>query len=139
MANAENINTNVQGILHDSLSSVGGFSSAMMRREGSTLSVASLPATIMAPKPFFKSKIPVRHGQSSSGRSTPLNGSRSDLSKLRNNLSSPVNPMPVPPAVPPKPKLASFQKTPLRREISSPPSLLNERRGSMDSFCHPKS
>ena len=122
---SENINS-VQGILHDSLSSVGGFSA--MRREGSTLSVVSLPATIMAPKPFLKSKIPIRHGagQPSSGRSTPLNGSRSDLTKLRRELSTP-------PPVPPKPKLGPFQKTPLRREISSPPSL-NDRRGSVDSL-----
>ena len=113
---------NVQGILQDSLASVG----LGMRREGSSLSVSSLPATMMTPKPFFKSKIPT---PTKSGHSTPLNGSRTDLSKLR-NLSSP-------PPIPPKPKLnqpqqAVFQKVPLRREISLPPCL-NERRGSVDS------
>ncbi len=116
----------MQNILHDSLTSVGYSASSVMstmRREGSSLSVASLPATIMTPKPFFKSKIPTptKNG-SHSGRSTPLSGSRSDLSKLR-NLSSP------PPILGPKPKL---HKVPLRREISSPPSLV-ERRGSIDS------
>ena len=97
------MSSNVQGILHDSLTSVG-----MMRREDSSLSVASLPA-IMAPKPF-RSRIPTL---SNSGRSTP-NGSRSDLSKLG------------PPPIAPKPS-----KLKLRREISSPPNL-NERRGSID-------
>ena len=46
--------------------------------------------------------------------------------------------MSSPPPIPPKPKLVNnsqqqpFQKVPLRREISLPPSL-NERRGSVDS------
>ena len=124
MSTSPEVQNSVQGILHDSLTSVG-----IMRREGSTLSVASLPATMRSgdgPKPFFKSKIPT---PTKSGHSTPLNGSRTDLSKLR-NLSSP-------PPIPPKPKLnqpqqAVFQKVPLRREISLPPCL-NERRGSVDS------
>ena len=127
MSTSPEVQNSVQGILHDSLTSVG-----IMRREGSTLSVASLPATMRSgdgPKPFFKSKIPT---PTKSGHSTPLNGSRTDLSKLR-NLSSP-------PPIPPKPKLVNnnqqqqlpFQKVPLRREISLPPSL-NERRGSIDS------
>ena len=134
MSNSQEPNS-VQGILHDSLTSVGfepmtlslSDKNALMRREGSTLSVASLPATMKdGPKPFFKSKIPT---PTKSGHSTPLNGSRTDLSKLR-NLSSP-------PPIPPKPKLnqpqqAVFQKVPLRREISLPPCL-NERRGSVDS------
>ena len=113
---------NVQGILQDSLASVG----LGIRREGSSLSVASLPATIMTPKPFFKSKIPTpsKNG-TGSGRSTPVHHrSKSDL--LRNNLSSPQ-----PPVIPPKPKLGAGKPI-LRREISSPPSL-NERRGSIDA------
>ena len=48
-------NSTVQSILAEAMHSAGALSS--MRREGSTLSVASLPATIMMPKPF-KSKIP---------------------------------------------------------------------------------
>ena len=116
---------NVQGILQDSLASVG----LGMRREGSSLSVSSLPATMMTPKPFFKSKIPTPSkngtGAGSSGRSTPVHHrSKSDL--LRNNLSSPQ-----PPMIPPKPKLGAGKPI-LRREISSPPSL-NERRGSIDA------
>ena len=100
-----------------------------MRREGSSLSVSSLPATMMTPKPFFKSKIPTPSkngtGAGSSGRSTPVHHrSKSDL--LRNNLSSPQ-----PPMIPPKPKLGAGKPI-LRREISSPPSL-NERRGSIDA------
>ena len=115
----------VQSILQDSLNSVGvssppSASSMMssMRREGSSLSVASLPAMGLAPKPYFKSKIPMKI-QTNSGRSTPLNGSRSDLSTI------------IPPALPPKPSKLGPNKVPLRREISSPPSLA-ERRGSMD-------
>ena len=116
---------NVQGILQDSLASVG----LGIRREGSSLSVSSLPATMMTPKPFFKSKIPTPSkngtGAGSSGRSTPVHHrSKSDL--LRNNLSSPQ-----PPMIPPKPKLGAGKPI-LRREISSPPSL-NERRGSIDA------
>ena len=137
-ASENNEKSSVQNILHDSLSTVGDFSqnsSMMMRREGSSLSVASLPASIMTQKPFLKSKIPTPTRNLSSnlsGRSTPIHGSRSDLLKLR-NLSSP-------PPIPPKPKIttsnrsnsSSFLKVPLRREISSPPSL-NDRRGSVDS------
>ena len=114
MANAEETTESVQEILHQSLNTVGLSDVKMFRREGSTLSVASLPATILTPKPF-KSKIPTPL-RGSSGRSTPLGGSRTDLSK-------------VPPPVPPKPSLN--RKVPLRREISSPPSLEN-RRGSLD-------
>ena len=150
-------NNSVQGILHDSLTSVGFEpvtlpvsdkniigsnlskmdqngsnipSMSLLRREGSNMSVASLPATMKdgTQKPFFRSKIPT---PTKSGQSTPY-GSRTDLSKLR-NLSSP-------PPIPPKPKLVNdskqqttgFQKVPLRREISLPPCL-NERRGSVDS------
>ena len=127
----------VREIFHQSLNTVGLSDIKMFRREGSSLSVASLPATILTPKPF-KSKIPTPM-KGSSGRSTPLGGSRTDLSKLNN-----------PPPVPPKPSLCAaagqdgsaaasggvvgnFRKMPLRREISSPPSLEN-RRGSLDLF-----
>ena len=117
---AGNANPNdVQGILQDSLASVG-----LIRREGSSLSVASLPASIMTPKPYFKSKIPTPMAKNggNSGRSTPVHHrSKSDLLRIQ-------SPLP-PPAVPPKPKMG--QKPILRREISSPPSL-NERRGSVD-------
>jgi hypothetical protein len=123
----------VQSILHDSLVVTDSYK--MMRREGSTLSVSSLPATMLSPKPFFISKIPIpkRDGStcSLSGRSTPNSGSRRDL-------SSPAAFRSMGPPVPPKPKLATptFRKVPLRREISSPPSLENRnisRRGSVDS------
>merc|ERR1712020_458446 len=46
----------VREIFHQSLSTVGLSDIKMFRREGSTLSVASLPATILTPKPF-KSKV----------------------------------------------------------------------------------
>merc|ERR1712203_1159331 len=105
-------NNSVQGILHDSLTSVGFEhvtlpisdkniigsnlskmdqngsnipSMSLLRREGSNMSVASLPATMKdgTQKPFFRSKIPT---PTKSGQSTPY-GSRTDLSKQR-NLSS---------------------------------------------------
>ena len=153
MSTSPEQNNSVQGILHDSLTSVGfepvtlplsdknsSAGMSLLRREGSNMSVASLPATMRndGPKPFFKSKIPT---PTKSGHSTPygsrtdlskINGSKTDLSKMR-NLSSP-------PPIAPKPKLSNdklpsatgFQKVPLRREISLPPCL-NERRGSVDS------
>jgi len=110
--------SDIQTILHDSLSTVG-----ILRRESSALSVASLPAyNLTGPKPFVKSKIPTPtrggHALSLSGRSTPLHGSRQDLRS------------PAPPPIAPKPMLA---RPLLRREISSPPSLEN-RRGSVESL-----
>merc|ERR1711971_1168395 len=115
-------NNSVQGILHDSLTSVGFEhvtlpisdkniigsnlskmdqngsnipSMSLLRREGSNMSVASLPATMKdgTQKPFFRSKIPT---PTKSGRTTPTSGMRTRIPQLRAsteklNNSSPTN------------------------------------------------